>query len=452
MRGELPEIGQLTGAASVSDSDGSIGVERFRIQAGRDGLFELDLSGALDNVRQIDELRVDVEVTARDLGVIGEPFGADLPALGPLEFSGSARGKGRRVSSRVQLVVDQTRFDGEWSVEFPAGARPSVRARLHSPHVHLDDIGLAPEYTAKLQGPGTPVASSELPLEQLRSFDADVVLGADRMTGRLGLDAQKLNARIQLDDGGLVIGDLVAASDGGNVRASLSIDARTPEPTLELQAQIADLDLTRIMAQFQEQTESAGVLDVSAHLRSHGDSAHALRSNLSGGFELMVRDGVLASQVARNFVRSFVSVAFPTLRAPGATPVSCLRVGLDVAQGVATGKEMLLIGPDITVTGQGTIDIGRDRFRLLLTPMVKDPGLLSMAVSVNVRGPLMDPTYSPVKRTIATSVVNGLLNNAMRPARRLARPFRANENSEDPCAVPLRPAYATPIEPAEPAP
>ena len=448
VRGELPDIGRVAGTASVSDSDGSIGVEQFRLQAGREGLFELDLSGSLDDVRQIDELQVDVVVTARDLGVMGEPFGADLPAIGPIEFSGWVRGDGQRLSSEGQLVLDQTRFEGEWSAAFPEGARPSVRARLHSLHIHLDDIGLAPEYADQLPRPRAPEASNGIPLEQLRSFDADVVLSADRMTGRLGLDIEGLNARFRLDDGQLVIRDLVAGSEGGTVRASLLIDARTSEPDLELRVEVASVDLTSIMAQFQEQTESAGLLDLSTHLRSHGDSARALRSNLNGGFELMLRDGVLTSKVARNFVRNFVGVAFPTLRAPETAPVSCLRVGLDVVGGMASVEQMLLMGKNITVIGQGTIDIGQDQFGLLLTPKVKDPGLLSMAVAVNVRGPITSPTYSPVKRTIATSVASGLLSNALRPARRLARPFRAEEKSEDPCAVPLSPAYAV-IESAE---
>ena len=452
VRGELPDIGAIAGSANVSDSDGSIGVEQFRLQAGREGLFEVDLSGTFDDVRKIDELQVDARIKARDLGVIGAPFGLDLPTLGPIEFVGWLRGDGQRLSSEGRLVLNQTRFDGEWSATFLPGARPSVRARLHSPHIHLEDIGLAPEYAAELPRPNTPSAGEGIPLEQLRSFDADVVLSADRMTGRLGLDAQELKTRIQIDDGELVIRDLVAGSEGGHVRASLEIDARTREPEFDLQVEIAGVDLTQIMAQFQEQTESAGLFDLSTHLRSHGSSAHALRSNLSGEFELMVRDGVLASQVARNFVKSFIGVAFPALRAPDAAPVSCLRVGLGVAGGVASVEQMLLIGEKITVTGQGTIDIGGDRFRLLLTPKVKDPGLLSMAVSVNVRGPITSPTYSPVKRTIATSVVNGLLSNAMRPARRLARPFRAEASSEDPCAAPLSPAYTAVIEPAEPAP
>ena len=451
-RGELPDIGRIAGAATVSDSDGSIGVEQFRLQAGREGLFEVDLSGTFDDVRKIGELQVDARIKARDLGVIGAPFGLDLPALGPLEFVGRLSGDGQRVSSEGRLVVNQTRFDGEWSVSFPPGARPSVRARLHSPHIHLDDIGLAPEYAAELPRPDTPSPSDGIPLEQLRSFDADVVLSADRMTGRLGLDAQELEARIQIDDGQLVIRDLIASSEGGNVRASLEIDARTPEPQLDLQIEIAGVDLTQIMAQFQEQTESAGIFDLSTHLRSHGGSAHALRSNLNGEFELMVRDGVLTSQVARNFVKNFVGVAFPTFRAPEDAPVSCLRIGLDVAGGVASVEQLLLIGEKITVTGQGTIDIGGDRFRLLLTPKVKDPGLLSMAVSVSIRGPITSPTYSPVKRTIATSVATGLLSNALRPASRLARPFLAEASSEDPCAVPLSPVYAALIEPAEPTP
>jgi hypothetical protein len=109
---------------------------------------------------------------------------------------------------------------------------------------------------------------------------------------------------------------------------------------------------------------------------------------------------------------------------------------------VASVEEFLLQAPNIIVTGQGEIDIGRNTVDLRLTPKVRDPGLLSMAVSVNVRGSITDPAYSSVRRTIATSVAEGLIRNAMRPARALMRPLRAEPETADACAEPLRTVYA----------
>jgi hypothetical protein len=133
LRGEPPDIGPLSGVATLADSDGTLGVERFRIQGGRAGIFEIDLSGSFDDVLNIDALEAEGKLTAQDVTVIGEAFGQELPALGSLEFSGWVRGSTGRIVSEGQGRIDQTRFSAEWSADFAEQTRPRVRAQLTSP-------------------------------------------------------------------------------------------------------------------------------------------------------------------------------------------------------------------------------------------------------------------------------------------------------------------------------
>lgn len=444
LRGEPPDIGPLSGVATLADLDGTLGVERFRIQGGRVGLFELDLSGSFDDVLEIDELEAEGKLTARDLTVVGSAFGVELPALGPLEFSGWVRGSAGRIVSEGQARIDQTRFSAEWSAVFAEQARPHVRAQLTSPHVYLDDIGLAPEYEPVLPAPRVPGATDSIPLELLRAFDADVLLHADRVTGRGGFDFRNVSAEIRLADGRLVLSDLLASSDGGRVRTNLEIDTRARPPELAFRTNVEEMDLTRLMSQLQEETDAAGLLFLSADLRSRGRTVSEIRSNMSGHLQSMMRDGVLASQWARRFVANFARLSFPSILIPDAAPVSCVRIELEIEGGVASVERLLLQSPNIIVTGQGEIDIGRNALDLRLTPKVRDPGLLSVAVSVNVSGPITDPVYSSVRRTIATSVAEGLIKNAMRPARALMRPLRRQPETADACAEPLRAVYTAP--------
>ncbi len=441
LRGEPPDIGPLRGVARLADSDGTLGIEDFSLQGGREGLFELDLSGRFDDLREIDELEVEVRLAARDLGVLGQVFGAELPAVGPLELSGQLRGTEGRIVAEGQARVDETRFHGELVVELADGARPHVWARLETPHLHLDDIGLAPQYAAALPAPSE---SNAIPLEALRSLDADVFLQAERVTGRLGLDLHDVKTEIHLFDGRFVIRDLEASSDGGLVRADLEIDGRTAYPELALRAEVESMDLTRLAAQLQEESEAAGLMFLSADLRGRGRTLDEIRSSLSGRFEVMMRDGVLASQYARRFARSFVSVSIPSLRVPADAPIGCLRVELDIAEGVASVQKLLLQAPNVIVDGQGEIDIGRNAIALRLTPKARDPGLVSIAVAVDVSGRINDPTYSAVRRTIATSLAEGVIRSALRPANRLLQPFRAPAEAGDPCVEPLHAVYAGP--------
>ena len=88
-----------------------------------------------------------------------------------------------------------------------------------------------------------------------------------------------------------------------------------------------------------------------------------------------------------------------------------------------------------TVTGTGEVDFVRGVYDLELAPSTTNPGVVSMAPRVRVVGPLAEPQFKPVKRTLASSMGRGLLANARRAGGRLLRPFRSRDETVDSAEV-----------------
>ena len=69
----------------------------------------------------------------------------------------------------------------------------------------------------------------------------------------------------------------------------------------------------------------------------------------------------------------------------------------------------------------------------------------SVAVAVDVTGPLDEPKFKPVTRTIASSAVGAVLRNALKPAGLVLRPLRILEtkDSASRCQGPFDPAIGS---------
>ena len=430
LKGEPPDVGPIRGAAQLSDHDGTLGLEHFELRGGREGVFEIHVSGVLDDVLEADEISLVVQVDARDLRLLGQIFDAEPPAIGPIAFSGRFTGSNERlVVEDLTLRLDETELTGSLSGSAVSGERPSLTARLASPRVHLDDIGVEPvSETERPRAPERPgpwwVGAERLPFEQLRAVDLDLDLRADRISGRQGLEVRSARAIVRLDDGDLEVSDASFVYEGGRFEARLLIDTTTPQPDLALIANLKGFDLAMALAQIVENPQGAGLVDANINLQSRGHSIDAIRSKLAGHVDVLMREGYAPTRLARAMELELLDAIIPFETAANIDRPSCFGVELEIEDGVARVESLVLRSSQVTVTGEGTMDIGRRRLDLRLTPTRTRPGLLGAAVAVKIEGPLSDPSITPLKRSIATSAVRGIFSNAMRPDNLLLRPFR----------------------------
>jgi hypothetical protein len=322
---EIPEIGPLTASMSIQDRDGSLGIENLAVALGSTDRLQILLEGGFDDLLDLEEIVVDASLTARDLALLGDFVDLDLPAVGPVAFRGKLRGSVDSLVSTGRLGLGQTVVDGELQAALSPGGRPRVDLRLDSPRLHLPDLIRPARDQRRMAGAREENGfdmrrwwrgQQSLSLDFLRDFDGTLRLEADRVTGYELLDLAELGLSARLEDGSLVVDEFGAGYEEGRVVGSLEIDARPASPRAKLELDAYSIDLTRLIAQFDESTEYAGKVDLLIDLETQGTKVDEVRQNLQGRFAAMLRDGALVNEYSRAFSFNFLRVSVPSLAPP----------------------------------------------------------------------------------------------------------------------------------------
>jgi len=205
----------------------------------------------------------------------------------------------------------------------------------------------------------------------------------------------------------------------------MQIDARTQQPRLEAELHTRNLNIATLMSQFDENSDHSGLVDAELELRARGDRLALLRRSLTGEVKAILRDGNAASRIGREFIVNLASIVFPSYltRSRDAASIGCAVVDLEIENGIASVRSLVLRGDEVGVSGSGNVDFVQGRYDLYVVPKAMKPGLLSVAPSVRVRGPLDAPEFHPVKRTLVTSFGRGLIKNALGAGKFLLFPF-----------------------------
>jgi uncharacterized protein involved in outer membrane biogenesis len=444
---ELPDVGPVSGSATLSDLDGSLGVEELLLSGGREGILSFDLAGRVDRVRGRDEIEVDAHFEAQSLALIGDLFGIELPPIGPVAFTGTMSGSDEKIESHGSTKLDESLLIGDWSGSFADNSRNRIKARLRSQHVRLDDLGIAPRFRDGDANADDASSTSwwsshdPLPLEWLRVVDADVVFEADRVSGTAGFELDGVRVSVALRDGRLEVPKFEVGYESGTVLTQAHIDASRSPTEMGLKMSVNDVHLTPLLAQVRQTVAEAGLLDGSIDVRSHGENAPQIRSNLAGSVRLVGLDGTLAGSYAGEFATNFAVLAVPSILTGRAPRFGCIVADFEIEGGVAQVRELFLESEKISVAGSGSVDIGGDAFDIMLVPKVHEPGLVSLSAAVVVSGPLADPVFSPQYTSMPMQAVRGFMSNLLAPGSKLIRPFQKSEQGS-PCDAlrPLAPA------------
>jgi hypothetical protein len=78
---------------------------------------------------------------------------------------------------------------------------------------------------------------------------------------------------------------------------------------------------------------------------------------------------------------------------------------------------------EVRIVGTGQVDLVQGLYDLRMIPKSKNPGILSVAPEVHISGPLDDPEFHAVKRTLLTSLGRGLMHNIGTVGKTLLLPF-----------------------------
>ncbi len=288
------------------------------------------------------------------------------------------------------------------AVDLPAGA---TRLSLRGARLHAREGDLSGDATIRLGGPlsvSGALSSSRLDLDALlpatTATTTDTALPWAALRGRTvalswradtlryhGQDWPDLRVTAALDHdrlslslpGGTLQGQLLVDAGGqaGKAATPVSLALHGDAVPLAPLAGLAGLDGT-----------TEGTLALSLRLAGSGDSVQALAASLDGSLALATRQASVDG-------RTRGSLAGPALRQLGAPPpaagtrtaIRCLAIAGTVEHGVARLRTIALDAGPLTLSGAGTIDLGRRQVALKLHPLARLAGS-KVAVPVVVSG------------------------------------------------------------------
>jgi uncharacterized protein involved in outer membrane biogenesis len=413
-----PPLGQLRGSFSLSDEDGSLGLESLKADSIDTDLFSLSLEGKFDDFANHEELVLQAVLKVPSPPALGRALDLDAGGLGPFSFKGDINGGEQQLRAEGAATVGTTRFSGTVSGSF-VGERPSFRGSLSSPVVRLADFGLGPrahrqEATVETAAPkrrgGGERSFGEhpIPFEYLREVDLDLDIRLDDLEG-VGLAIGKAEGKVNLTDGLLRIDPLQFAFFGGDTAVRLVADAKLVPPTVQLHIKVDSADLGDLFKQLETDVPLEGKLNALADVRASGTTLNALAGTLGGQTDVAIERGRVGSRLLDLVALDFQSWLLSKALRRGYTKVECFVAQLQGENGREKVELLLLDTPNVRVMGQGEIDLRNQTINIKLDPEAKTRRLVSLTTPFSIKGPLANPSIKVSKTGIAARTFGEVL-------------------------------------------
>ncbi|HET7757654.1 MAG TPA: AsmA family protein [Steroidobacteraceae bacterium] len=328
---------------------------------------------------------------------ISLPKMRDAHALGSLAASGELAYGGKALrATQLDVRLDDSVLRGN------AGLT-NLDTRAMSFDLAIDRIDLdryrSPEQTGVKQPAGTQGPQAD-PLQTLR------------MKGALSLDSAKVAgvalSQVRLEvvaaDGVIHIAPARARLYGGNYTGDITLDDRGAVPALRLSQTMAGVDLAQLLRDFAGSGRLSGRGTVSSNLTARGRGGEALLKSLDGHVAASIDDGAIEGLDLWFEINRALAVVqnqtLPAARSSGRTRFDTCKASADLAEGVATTRDLNIASQNLRVTGEGTMNLvsGALDYRVKAT-VLRQPGSAAAGtladVPVTVSGTLGAPKVRP---------------------------------------------------------
>lgn len=394
---KLPPTDAFSLQGRLAGSAGALSLQEVRGEARR-GSLSLEATGTIKDLPALEGMDLRLKAGGKELAEIGPLVGANLPELGPFDFSGHLSGSARSFSlADLTAVVDKSDFNGLAKVEFRE--RPKITLRLESSL--LDMTALLKNLRQDEKEPGREPGRLEgrlfsddpLPLNILKQVDADISLNAKNVRAR---DANFEFGRLMLtvENGDLNVETLQATYQQTRISGNFHLYPESPA-RVAAKFLVQDFDLGGLLRGLRISQQVRSHLDIAVDVNSRGGSLHDLMAGLDGSVGAVMGKGYLTHYldlISLGLTRKVIH--FWGSHHEGGE-IKCAVVQFDISSGIAASQAFVFDTEAGVLTGEGDINLGTEQVDFLLVPEPRFPSLMDFWTKLRVSGPITDPKVRP---------------------------------------------------------
>ena len=412
---ELPQTDPVTLHANViSDGEGENKPATVSVKAESGGATVV-LEGKLSDLKSADNIEVSLTVDATSLSDFNKFAQTELPEKGPLKLTGTLRAQPKEFSlDDFRFTLDDQALNGNIGIKLAEVETElsTLKGELNIPYLDLSPFLAAkpaPEAApdqADAETVGTPAtrdvkedqelveeaeeaekvvsdrlfSTDPLPLEQLRNFDADFSITAERL--KLGkTDITALSVVLSLKEGLLSVDPIKGIAGPGTIDGNVKLNGRSDSAILAVDIILDDVPMPNI----------GGSLDLSIELDGEGDSAAAIMGGLDGQILIVMQNG----RIEQSFATNFGSGLFSFSGGKDYTELECGILRIDIKDGMADFENKLAAQlTDVIWKGGGEINLKTEELDAGIAPKPRKGlgiGTGGLASLFHVGGTLKNP-------------------------------------------------------------
>jgi len=326
------------------------------------------------------------------------PATADPEALKHASLSSSfTASDSQLILSKLEFELDQSRFTGDMSVSH--FDQPNIGFELTVDEINLD----------RYMGPSSSAAEQDnvaMPREELQGQALEGRLSVGKMT-LAGLNFSDARIGVAIRNGRLRVNPLTANFYGGTYSGDITLDSSAAVPILSLDEKIDSVTFQQLVADLVETESLSGTALGHLRLTGRGESSDDVLQSLNGDLGLTLAEGALEGINIWYEIRRGMALykgLEPPPEEPNRTVFSRMKLTATVANGLVSTRELIGELPFLTLSGNGTIDLGQSLVDLSLLASVRNVPELSQdplgaelkgkQMPFKVSGPLDDPAVS----------------------------------------------------------
>lgn len=251
--------------------------------------------------------------------------------------------------------------------------------------------------------------ATELPTSALKTLQVSGKLAIGSAIV-YGIRLSQVDVGIAADGGVLHISPASAKLYDGTSTGDVTVDAHSAVPVLHLNENLAGIQIQPLLTDFAKLNRVSGRGNVILNITAQGKTSAALMGSLNGHAAINLNNGAVQGINLWSAINSAVALvqqhSMPSQSTGNSTPFDAFKATADLANGIATTKDLDIASGDLSVTGQGTANLVTEavNYRVNAT-ILKGAGAGALAsVPLLISGSMRSPSVRPDTQALVKSV------------------------------------------------
>ena len=182
------------------------------------------------------------------------------------------------------------------------------------------------------------------------------------------------------------------------------VDLNTQPPAVSLGIEAVAVPANAVSRDVGLDTDVSGTLTLRGGITAYGHNLDEMKPTLDGSIAVALKDAVIEGAAYDVLATDFLAWIYSGAALETSTTLDCTMALLEFDGGVVSTDTLFIETPKMIATGEGELDMVKERIDLTITPMSKSRAI-QVPSSVRIRGPLgnVTPIISPVKAVMNVS-------------------------------------------------